>query len=136
MQTEFIINYWAILVSAVINFVIGFLIYAFIFSKKWSEWTGIKYDPETSPNPAPLYLKNIIATMLTYFVLAHFILVWEANTISSGANTAFWCWLGFIMPVQFTASLFSGKTKKLFFLDTSYQLITMLIAGGILAVWK
>ncbi len=40
------------------------------------------------------------------------------------------------MPVQFTVSLFSGKTKKLFLVDTRYQLVTILLVGGILAVWK
>lgn len=84
----------------------------------------------------PLYLQSFLATILTYFVLGHFVDFTDSVTFQNGANTSFWCWLGFIMPVQFTASLFSGKTKKLFLLDTRYQLVTILLVGGILAVWK
>ena len=79
----------------------------------------------------PLYLQSFLVIILT-----HFVEFTHSVTFQNGANTGFWCWLGFIMPVQFTASLFSGKTKKLFLLDTGCQLVTILLVGGILAVWK
>jgi hypothetical protein len=51
-------------------------------------------------------------------------------------KTAFMVWLGFVTTVQFTANLFSSKKIQAYFLDTAYQLVTMLIAGIILAVWQ
>ncbi|MSQ45648.1 MAG: DUF1761 domain-containing protein [Ignavibacteria bacterium] len=94
------INFIAVLVSAFLNLAIGMIWYSpILFGKKWAEWTEFKIDPEKPINPMPLYLQSFLATILTYFVLAHFVEFTHSVTFQNGANTGFWCWLGFIMPV-------------------------------------
>jgi len=45
-------------------------------------------------------------------------------------------WLGFVATVQLTGVLFAGQSKKLFAINTGYQLVCYLVMGAILAVWK
>lgn len=131
------INYVAVFVASLVTFIFGWLWYSpLLFGKKFIEWTGMKPDPEKPINPLPLYSQAFLISLVTFYVLAHFVQFTNATTFKGGAETAFWIWLGFIMPTQFTANLFSDKTRKLFFLDTFYQLFTVTIGGGVLAVWK
>ena len=127
-------NYLAILVAAIANMVIGFLWYGPIFGKKWMALSGMTEEQMKSVNPGPLYAQSFVMTLLTYFVLARFVA--GALTPIEGIKVAFLIWLGFVMTVQFTASLFSTKPRALFYLDTGYQLTTYIVAGAILGAWK
>lgn len=127
-------NYLAILVAAIANMVIGFLWYGPIFGKKWMALSGMTEEQMKSVNPGPLYVQSFVMTLLTYFVLARFVA--GAVTPIEGIKVAFLIWLGFVMTVQFTASLFSTKPRALFYLDTGYQLTTYIVAGAILGAWK
>ncbi len=127
-------NYFAILVAAIANMVMGFLWYGPIFGKKWMALNGMTEEQMKSVNPGPLYAQSFVMTLLTYFVLARFVA--GALTPVEGIKVAFLIWLGFVMTVQFTASLFSTKPRALFYLDTGYQLVTYIVAGAILGAWK
>lgn len=44
-------------------------------------------------------------------------------------------WLGFVMPVQVTTTIFSDKKNwKLFAIDTGYQLVSLLGMGLVLGM--
>ena len=131
------VNYLAILVSAIASMIVGGLWYSpVLFAKQWMQLNNMTEQEMKSAKPGPLYAQAFVASLLTYYVLAHFIHYTNAATAVDGAKTAFWVWLGFITTVQFTANLFSSKKIGAYFLDTSYQLVTTLVAGVILAVWK
>ena len=127
-------NYLAILVAAVVNMVIGFLWYGPLFGKKWMALNGMTEEQMKSVNPAPLYARSFVATLVAYYVLARFIP--GTATLMEGVEVACWVWLGFVTTVQFTASLFSTKPRMLYFLDTGYQLVTFLAAGATITAWK
>jgi hypothetical protein len=50
--------------------------------------------------------------------------------------TGFWVWLGFFAPLQSDEVLWGGKPWKLFFINTSYRLVSLLAMGLILALWR
>ncbi len=131
------VNYLAILAASVASMIIGGLWYSpVLFAKKWMALTGMTEDQMKNVKPGPLYAQAFVAALVTYFVMAHFVSYAGANTFLLGAKTGFWCWLGFITTVQFTNNLFSTKPIQLYVLDTGYQLVTALVAGAILGVWK
>jgi hypothetical protein len=45
-------------------------------------------------------------------------------------------WLGFAGTTSYATALFSGKPKQLWFIDSMYNLVSFVIAGIILAVWR
>ena len=134
---ELHVNYFAVIVAAIINMIVGALWYGpLLFAKQWMAVNNINPEELKNTNPAPLYAQAIVVTVISYFVLAMAIIVTNTVRLNGGMSIAFWLWLGFIAPVQYTANLFSNKKVLAFFIDTGYQLITMLIAGGLLAVWR
>ncbi|MGB2867306.1 MAG: DUF1761 domain-containing protein [Bacteroidota bacterium] len=131
------INYLAVLVSAVVSMVIGGLWYSpVLFGKQWMALMGMPEKPPENFNPAPLYAQAFVASLVCYYVLARLIVATGHTTAMEGLISGFWVWLGFIATVQFTGNLFSMKPIKLFYLETSYQLVCTLIAGMIIALWR
>jgi hypothetical protein len=46
------------------------------------------------------------------------------------------CWLGFAAVTSYATVLFSGKPRSLWLIDTSYNLVSFVIAAAILASWR
>jgi hypothetical protein len=69
-------------------------------------------------------------------VLAYLISLTNAQTISDGFRIAFSCWLGFIAATMFVNKLFSRKSFTLFFIDSAYQLVNMILFGMLLVLWR
>jgi UDP-N-acetylmuramyl pentapeptide phosphotransferase/UDP-N-acetylglucosamine-1-phosphate transferase len=130
-------NYLAVLVSAIVNMVIGGLWYSpLLFAKQWMEFNNMTPESMKGINPGPLYAQSFAATLVSYFILAMAINSLNITTAMDGLKTGFCVWLGFITTVQFTANVFSPKKIQAYFIDTGYQLVSILSAGALLAVWR
>lgn len=138
------LNYLAIVVSVIASFAIGFLWYSpILFGKPWMKLMGIDPHDKTKmekmkKTAGPAYMASIVGTILMAYVMAHFIYYvfdYKVLKTTDGLVMAFWIWLGFVAPVMFTEVLFGGKSVKLWLINTSYQLATLLITGAILATW-
>jgi hypothetical protein len=81
---------------------------------------------------------SFVLSLVTAYVLAHVMALSENfyhnPMMTTGLMTAFWSWLGFVMPVQLTAAIFGDKNFKLFGIDTGYQLVSLLAMGVVLAL--
>jgi hypothetical protein len=135
---EIEINYWAVLLSAVASMVVGFIYYGSPIGKKWAALKG--YTPESlkaeQSKMGKYYGLSFILALLTGYVLAHIMSLSEAffgnPPIQTGLSSAFFVWLGFVMPVQATQQIFGEKNFQLFLIDTGYQLISVLAMGVII----
>ena len=138
------LNYLSIAVSVIASFAIGFLWYSpLLFGKPWMKLMGI--DPHDKnkmekmrKTAGPAYAASIVGTVLMVYVMAHFVYYifdYKALKTTDGMIMGFWIWLGFVAPVMFTDVLFGGKPMKLWLINTSYQLMTLLVSGAILATW-
>ena len=95
------VNWWAILVAAVANIIVGYLWYGPFFGKKWKELSGMKSQKMSSVKmtPAKSYLFGFIAALVMAYVLALFAQLAFADTFVRGALVGFWVWLGFVATV-------------------------------------
>lgn len=134
------INYVAVLLAGVVSMVVGFLWYGPLFGKPWMKEKGITPESmKTSQSElGQLYGMSFVLSLITAFVLTHVMTLSEYfyhyAPLTTGLNTAFWMWLGFIMPVQMTATLFGNKNWKLFGIDTGYQLAFVLAMAVVIAL--
>lgn len=133
------VNYWAILVSAIASMVIGSFWYGPLFGKKFMAAIGMdKWTPEQKEaemkKMGMTYFLQFVASLLTFYVLA--VLMGRLNqmSVNGGLMTAFWVWLGFVMPVQLGSSIWGGK-MTLFWIGAGNMLVTLLAAGAIIGVW-
>lgn len=135
------VNYLAVLLAAVASMVLGFAWYSsYLLGKPWMKASG--YTAETLKKAqnemGMLYGVSFVLALLTAYVLYHIMVMSENyfhyDMLQTGLTSAFWIWLGFVMPVQATGEIFGGKNWKLFGINTGYQLVSLLSMGAILAL--
>ena len=141
---ELNINIVAILVAVVANFFLGFLWYTPLFGKAWAKELG--FDMGTKP-PGSVLAKGMIIMVIGNFfqayVFAHNIAAWtyvpEADTMSpmmSIVNASVFTWLGFYLPVDLNRVAWEKASWKLFFINTSYHFLTLVVAAAILTYMR
>lgn len=132
------INYLAVLTAAIIGMIIGAIWYSpMLFGKAWSKEMGWKPEEMKEKQKGAMkgYMMGFIGSLLMYYVLSHFIDFAKADTFSLGTQAGFWAWLGFIATISFGSMAWEGKSWKLWAINNGYQLVCLIIGGGILAVW-
>lgn len=140
---ELNLNWAAILVAVIVNFFIGFIWYTLLFGKVWGKEMG--YSPDMKPDPKVMAKGMIFMVIGNFFfawVLAHNIAAWqfvpgvsEMGPVSNAVSTAFFLWLGFYFPGHLGATVWEQKSWKLFFIDTGYSLVSLLVVSLILSHW-
>lgn len=137
------INYLAVLAAAASSIVLGFLWYGPIFGKPWMKLMGIdpkNLDKEKMKGMNKTYALMTIGSLVMAYVLAHtteFAMTYtKTYGWIGGAMSGFWTWLGFMAPIQMDEVLWGSKPWKLYFLNTGYRLVALLVMGMIIAVWR
>lgn len=140
METN--VNYLAVLVAAISSMVVGYVWYGVLFKKPWMAMMGHTAEAmsgmKMTANKA--YFIQFIASLVMACVLAKFVglgLLDDTATsrLSVGINIGFWAWLGLVMPVSLGIVLWEGKSWKLWFINASNYLVTLLAMGIILGLW-
>jgi Protein of unknown function (DUF1761) len=136
------INMVAILVAVVANFILGFLWYTPLFGKAWAKEMG--FDTSVKP-PAGALAKGMIFMVIGNFflayVFAHNIAAWsfvpgikEMPIAQQIFSSTVFTWLGFYLPVDLGTVAWENKSWKLFFINTGYHLVMLLVASLILTL--
>ncbi|MFM7301206.1 MAG: DUF1761 domain-containing protein [Crocinitomicaceae bacterium] len=137
------LNFIAIGIGTLAFFFLGFLWYTPLFGKIWAKEMGFSRDMEVSKSfMIRSLLLNLFGNFLLAFVLSHNIFAWDArswghdsNFVGQGqaaAMSAIFTWLGFFLPQDLSAVTWQMKSWKLFFINTSYHLVGLLIVSMIL----
>ena len=129
------INYLAVLVTAVVNILLGMLWYSpILFGNIWMKAIG--KTKEELGGAVVGYVFTIITALITAVVLALFIGYAQADTILKGIQTGFWIWLGFVATTTLAGVLWEGQPLKVYLIYNGLQLVTFIVMGSILAVWR
>ena len=132
------VNWIAILVSAVFSMVLGAVWYSpALFGKQWMKLSGMtKGKIAKSKDKMPMiYGGQFLASLVEIWVLSVFIRYTGVEEFVTGAIVGLWIWLGFVATVGFSDIVFNGKDLRLVAINTGYQLVLLIVAGGILATW-
>jgi hypothetical protein len=143
------VNYLAVLAAAIVMFILGGIWYSpVLFMKKWvalQDRTEEQMRAQAASANMPLmYASAFVTALITAWVMAH-LLAYMASVVDPsvtnlnaghGAIFGFVCWLGFAAPTSYATALFSGKPKQLWLIDSAYNLVSFVLAGAILAVWR
>lgn len=143
MEPQIQLNFLAIGLAVLGSFMVGFAWYSFLFGKAWRKEMGVSDDMQITPKMmVTSLLLNLIGTILMVWVFAHNIAAWNPlswghtesfmSPTRSAVSAAIFTWLGFYVPQDFNKVSFQGKSWKLFFIDTCYNLVSLLVAAFIL----
>ncbi len=135
------INYWAVLVSAVAAMVIGSIWWGPLFGKYWIKENGLdKLSPDQQEKMKKgmgmLYVQQFILSIIQGLVIAHLLNVLGRTGAMEGAKFGVVFWLGFMFPVHYGAKLWGNKSFKFVFLTTLSSLLTLVVAGLIIGGWR
>ena len=143
MEPNIHINMTTVIIAVVANFIFGALWYMPLFGKAWAKEMGFNTDVKP---PASAMIKGmvfmVIGNFLMAFVFAHNIAVWnpvtwglpasEMSPMSSAFSAAFFTWLGFFVPTDLGVVAWEMKSWKLFFINTGYHFLALLVVAVIL----
>ena len=76
-----------------------------------------------------------LGALVTAYVFARLVSLMGLTTLGQGVQLGFWIWLGFIVTVLSGGVLFEKRSTTLYFINSAYYLVTLLVMGAVLAVW-
>jgi len=138
------INYLAVFVVAILIFVLGGLWYSpVLFAKRWIALQGRTEEQmraeAAASNMPMMYLAAFICAFIQAWVMAmvvgHMSQVAEMGIAHAAIFSAL-LWLGFAATTSYATALFSGKPRQLWLIDSTYNLVSFVLAGIILATWR
>src|SRR3989344_4502289 len=101
------VNFIAILLAGVVSMAVGFLWYGpMLFGKQWIKLMGYTDESmkKAQKEMGKTYTMSFVLTLIMAYVLSHVMGLSQSfygnSGISTGLMTAFWMWIGFVMPVQ------------------------------------
>lgn len=139
---EMNINFVAILVTVVANFILGFLWYTPLFGKAWAKENG--FDLTVKPAGGDIakgMIFMVIGNFLMAYVFASNMAAWnfvpgteQMGVVGNILSATIFTWLGFYVPVDLSGVAWEKKSWKLFFINTGYHFTMLLVASVILTL--
>lgn len=125
-------NVWAVLVAGIVHMVTGLVWYrARIFGAAWSALTGKDLAPAKQWLAVGAIGHLVIAFVLS--ILVHFA---NATTAVDGLVVGALVWVGFIVTIEIGELIWEKIPVKLFLIRIGEHLVSLGLAGIILAVWR
>src|SRR2546423_2047173 len=129
------VNYLAVVVAAIVIFLVGGLWYSpILFAKRWIALHGrteeqMRADAANANMPV-MYLMAFICAFIIAWAMAVFSNAFPpasstttVDWIFRGVKVGIFAWFGFVLPTTFATALFSMKPKQLWMIDAGYNLV-------------
>ena len=129
------VNYLAVVVAAVVTYIIATIWYAVLFRKSWQKLTGITDMKPSGMNIVLPLIGSLIMSYVLYHSIAfgnHYV---GTSGVGGGLMGGFFSWLGFVAPVTLSTKLYEKKPWGLWLLDNGFWLIALLVMGMLLSAW-
>ena len=131
---EIHMNYLAVLIAAIANYVIATIWYAVLFGKVWKKLTGIEVMKPAVMNMVLAFIGSLVLSFILYHSIVFGNAYFKMSGISGGLMGGFFGWLGYIAPVTLSTKLYEKKPWGLWLLDNAFWLISLLVMGTILSL--
>jgi|SRR3990167_5729170 len=131
------INYLAVLVSAIAAFAVGALWYGPLFGKQWKQLMGLTDDGISSVRLTAIQAMagGFVTTLVIVFVLANLFVLAGVTTVTSAMTLAFWIWLGFVATIMLNSVWYENRPLQLYLINAAHYLVALLVAALVLAWW-
>lgn len=129
-------NYPAVVVSAIVYWLLGAVWYGMLFAKPWMGLEHITEEQARGMSPVWPYIISFVLNLLIAFVLAQICSWRNANTAARGSAVGLLLWIGFIGPMTYTTYMYEMRPVQLFAINECYSLAGLVVMGAILGTWK
>jgi hypothetical protein len=130
------INYIPVLVATLASFVLGWLWYGPLFGNLWLKLNGKNPKKMVSPKKGEMtrvMFLSFLGSLIMVYIFSFLISLIYVNGIFMVFNLAVLLWLGFFVCTTLLGDvLWDMKPWKLFFLNSAYWLVNLVLIGIIL----
>lgn len=131
------LNLWAIVVAWIINCAVGAFWYSPAgFAKQWKKHTGIDILKIPEKEATRILGFVVLSGFIQALTLAIVIRSLGVTTAMEGLITGLVLWIGFTTATTVGVTLYSRRSWKFLWLNSSYFLLVMAINSIILAIWR
>ncbi len=132
------LNYLAILVAALVFFIVGGVWYAALFGRPWRN--ALNLNPDETVQAQRDFPKALavwfLSGLIISFVLVNLATALGAVGFGSGVMVGFWAWLGFALPLNLNSLAFEKRSPHVFLINVGFYWVAFALMGGILAAWR
>ena len=129
------VNYWAVLVAAVVAWLAGAAWYMSL-SKPWLAAVGMTPEKmqQNKDNPYAwvpfvlVFIGHLVMAWTLAGILGHF----GSVNVKDGVITGALCWLGFVFTATLANNAFAGRSYRLTAIDGGHYLLVLVIMGAII----
>ena len=133
------INYLAVVVATVAAFALGGFWYSpLLFAKLWVNAHGYTEEQVKAmqKSAGKAYSVSLVCQLVMALAIAVLVGYLHLDHLAQGLKLSLLIWVGFAFPLGLMANIFSEKRITVFFIDTGYQLVYLLILGAIITAWQ
>lgn len=125
------IDLYSVLIAAVLYTVIFVCWYSkWLFGSTWIKYSQLKTEIQKN------WWRKVFWNSLLGLGLAYFLAFFDASLqVTSVGDAMFFSlclWLGFVLPTQLFSVIWHKKSVRVFFIETSGLLLSLLVMGGII----
>lgn len=130
------INYAAVVLAAVVHWILGAVWYGVLFGKPWMALEGLKTEQLQQISPAIPYIVAMIANIVMAYALAQLCAWRDANNVAKAVKLGVLMWFGFVATTSLTTYMFEGRPLQLFLINYGYSFVGLMLMGVVLGAWK
>jgi hypothetical protein len=128
------INYWAVLVAALSNFILGGLWYSpLMFEKPWMKELGFTKEGMGNANMVKIFGITFLLMLIISFNLAGFI--GPESDWKFGMMAGALAGIGWVAAAIGVNYLFERKSFRFFLINAGYMAVAFTMMGTILGAW-
>jgi hypothetical protein len=129
-------NFWAVLVGAVVYWLMGAVWYDVLFQKPWLSLEHLSLADAAKMSPVLPYVMTLVLNILIAFALAQVCRWRNVKTAAGGALVGLILWVGFVGPITYTTNMYELRPAELFAINYFYPLAGLLVMGAIVGAWR
>ena len=130
------INYVAVIVAAILYWLLGALWFGVVFGNQWMALEGFKPETLKTMNTTIPYVVSMLLNLVIAFILALVCATQKADSLVKGAQTGILLGVGFVATTTLTTYLYEGRPMNLFLINTGYPVVGMALMGAVIGAWK
>jgi len=128
-------NYVAVVVCAVVYWLLGGLWYGLLFGARWMALENMTLEQGRSMSSALPYIITFLLNLLIAYILSQLCSWRNANTVGRGAAIGVLLWVGIVAPITYTTYMYEMRPKELFAINEFFPLVGLCLMGAILGAW-
>jgi hypothetical protein len=134
---EFPINWWAVIVAAILRLVVGSIWFSPIaFVKPWQKLTGVTPDSMQKGLGKAIAIDAMMSLILSFILLHAVMYATGLNpTLWSGAGVGGINWLGFVLATHLPLWAYENRSLKLIAIGTGSNLVSFVLMGALFGLW-